>query len=104
MPGIEAGGSRANTSAERFDGVADECADVVTTRAVLAFVANKAAAARQFIAYSSPRAGFRSLNQSTRKCSSTSHLYQAPQLCASCFRRTSASTARTLNHLSKLPH
>jgi arsenite methyltransferase len=36
------------TSAERLDGVGDECADVVTTRAVLAYVADKAAAARQF--------------------------------------------------------
>jgi ubiquinone/menaquinone biosynthesis C-methylase UbiE len=36
------------TSAERLDGVADECADAVTTRAVLAYVADKAAAASQF--------------------------------------------------------
>ena len=36
------------TSAERLDGVADESADVLTTRAVLAYVADKAAAARQF--------------------------------------------------------
>lgn len=36
------------TCAERLDGVADECADVVTTRAVLAYVADKAAAAHQF--------------------------------------------------------
>jgi arsenite methyltransferase len=36
------------TSAERLDDVADECADVVTTRAVLVYVADKAAAARQF--------------------------------------------------------
>jgi arsenite methyltransferase len=36
------------TSAERLDGVSDECADVLTTRAVLVYVADKAAAARQF--------------------------------------------------------
>jgi ubiquinone/menaquinone biosynthesis C-methylase UbiE len=36
------------TSAERLDGVADESADVLTTRAVLAYVSDKAAAARQF--------------------------------------------------------
>ncbi len=36
------------TAAERLDGVADESADVVTTRSVLAYVADKAAAARQF--------------------------------------------------------
>jgi ubiquinone/menaquinone biosynthesis C-methylase UbiE len=37
-----------NTSAELLDGVADASVDVVTTRAVLAYVENKAAAARQF--------------------------------------------------------
>jgi ubiquinone/menaquinone biosynthesis C-methylase UbiE len=36
------------TSADRLDGIADESADVLTTRAVLAYVADKAAAARQF--------------------------------------------------------
>jgi len=36
------------TSAERLDGVADQSADVLTTRAVLAYVADKAAAAVQF--------------------------------------------------------
>ena len=36
------------TSAERLDGVADESADALTTRAVIAYVADKAAAARQF--------------------------------------------------------
>ncbi len=36
------------TGAERLEGVADESADVLTTRAVLAYVADKAAAARQF--------------------------------------------------------
>lgn len=36
------------TSAERLDGVADECADVLATRAVLGYVEDKAAAARQF--------------------------------------------------------
>ena len=36
------------TSAERLDGVDNESADVLTTRAVLAYVADKAAAARQF--------------------------------------------------------
>ncbi len=36
------------TSAERLEGVADESADVLTTRAVLAYVADKPAAARQF--------------------------------------------------------
>ncbi len=35
------------TSAERLDGVADESADVVTTRAVLVYVADKVAAVRQ---------------------------------------------------------
>jgi ubiquinone/menaquinone biosynthesis C-methylase UbiE len=37
-----------NTSAEELDGVANESADVVTTRAVLAYLGDKAAAARQF--------------------------------------------------------
>lgn len=37
-----------HTSAELLEGVADEIADVVTTRAVLAYVADKAAAARRF--------------------------------------------------------
>jgi ubiquinone/menaquinone biosynthesis C-methylase UbiE len=37
-----------NTSAEQLEGVADASADVVTTRAVLAYVEDKAAAARQF--------------------------------------------------------
>ena len=37
-----------HTSAERLEGVADASADVVTTRASLAYVADKAAAARQF--------------------------------------------------------
>jgi ubiquinone/menaquinone biosynthesis C-methylase UbiE len=36
------------TSAEQLDGVASESADVLTTRAVLVYVADKAAAARQF--------------------------------------------------------
>jgi len=36
------------TSAERLEGVADESADVLTTRAALAYVADKSAAARQF--------------------------------------------------------
>jgi len=36
------------TSAERLDGVADASADVLTTRAVLAYIVDKAAAARQF--------------------------------------------------------
>ncbi len=36
------------TPAERLDGVADAAADVLTTRAVLVYVADKAAAARQF--------------------------------------------------------
>lgn len=36
------------SSAEQLEGVADESADVLTTRAVLAYVADKAAAARQF--------------------------------------------------------
>jgi arsenite methyltransferase len=36
------------TSAERLDGVADESADVLTTRSVRVYVANKAAAASQF--------------------------------------------------------
>jgi arsenite methyltransferase len=36
------------TGAERLEGVADESADVVTTRASLAYVADKAAAVRQF--------------------------------------------------------
>jgi arsenite methyltransferase len=36
------------TPAERLDGVADESADALTTRAVIAYVADKAAAARQF--------------------------------------------------------
>jgi arsenite methyltransferase len=57
MPRIEAGGSRGNTSAQRLDGVADECAGVVTTRAVLAYVANKAAAARQFHRVLKPEGG-----------------------------------------------
>jgi ubiquinone/menaquinone biosynthesis C-methylase UbiE len=37
------------TSAELLDGVADDSADVVTTRAVLAYVANKEAAFRRFL-------------------------------------------------------
>ena len=36
------------TPAERLDGVADESADVLTTRAVLAYIADKAGALRQF--------------------------------------------------------
>lgn len=36
------------TCAERLDGLADESADVITTRAVLAYVSDKAAAACQF--------------------------------------------------------
>jgi arsenite methyltransferase len=36
------------TSAERLDGVADESADLLTTRSVLVYVADKAAAAGQF--------------------------------------------------------
>ena|ERR1035437_5449775 len=36
------------TSAEQLEGVEDQSADVVTTRAVLAYVADKPAAARQF--------------------------------------------------------
>jgi ubiquinone/menaquinone biosynthesis C-methylase UbiE len=36
------------TPAERLDGVADKSADVVTTRAVLAYIADKSAAVRQF--------------------------------------------------------
>jgi arsenite methyltransferase len=43
------------TSAERLDGVADESADVVTTRAVLAYVADKATVARQFHRVLKPR-------------------------------------------------
>jgi ubiquinone/menaquinone biosynthesis C-methylase UbiE len=35
-------------SAERLDGIADESADVVTTRSVLVYVADKGAAAREF--------------------------------------------------------
>jgi len=45
------------TSAERLDGVADESADILTTRAALAYVADKTAAARQF--YRVLRAGGR---------------------------------------------
>lgn len=37
------------TSAELLDGIQDEVADVVTTRAVLAYVADKASAARNFL-------------------------------------------------------
>jgi SAM-dependent methyltransferase len=36
------------TPAERLDGVADESADALTTRAVLSYVADRSAAARQF--------------------------------------------------------
>jgi len=43
------------TSAERLDGVADEFADVLTTRAVLAYVSDKASAARQFHRVLKPR-------------------------------------------------
>jgi len=42
------------TSAERLDGVTDQSADVVTTRAVLAYVADKSAAARQFYRVTKP--------------------------------------------------
>jgi hypothetical protein len=149
MPGIQAGGSRGNTSAQRLDGVADEYAGVVTTRAVLAYVANKAAAARRFHRVLKPEGGISIAepiyqDAPLRLATLTGFLLSRPaalsnaagfveiqlelhidyvkampvqwetfidiaplpgtQLYASCFRRTSASTARTLNDLSKLPN